>query len=106
MFTAWATEIDHVLNARFGGHPSALIATQVSDPVATYYTRAAISLDRAHWDAPLLQGSVEAFMEALGGEVRPDADAEAAFMAVRDRYSRRVSVARRRTGPPLLPAER
>jgi hypothetical protein len=47
------------------------------------------------------QRAVTAFMEALGGEIRPDAEAEQAFAAARAQRMRPAIVAGRRSPPPL-----
>lgn len=99
MPSAWAQELDRALNARVGGPMSAFVTPQITEPVSVHYTRGAIGLD-IQWDAASLPRSVDAFMDALGGETRPDAEAERAFAAARASRTRPAAVVRRRSEPP------
>lgn len=93
--TAWAPEID-LLYAPF-------TSSQVSTPLQTYQTQAVLSTSAYAPTADSQYRAARAFMDALGGELRPDVEAERAFAAVRAQRVRKVTVDRRRSGPPARP---
>lgn len=97
---AWAPEIELLRDARSGVHYS-IPAVQISPPVLKVGTRATVSLEQTLTATSSLQGSAEAFMSLLGGELRPGTDAETAFASVRAQFSRPAKVVRRRSTPPV-----
>jgi hypothetical protein len=97
--TAWTPELD-VLQETQGGwsYRPAFTTSQVSEPLATHQTRAVLAT--AYVDAGSQQRAARWFIEALGGETRPDAEAERAFAAVRAQRVRSLTAVTRRSGPP------
>lgn len=103
MLNAWPAEFENVNTARVGRN-SLSARTAVTTVVQEHGTTTSITLNR-EWRADSPQRSSACFMEALGGEVRPDAEAEAAFATVRSTHIRPATAVRRRSGPPLAVAE-
>lgn len=75
-------------------------STQTSEPRKVRQTRTLDGFGRASSSAASLHRGTRAFMDALGGETRPNAEAEAAFAAARQRRVRHANVVGRRSGPP------
>ncbi len=96
----WASELDLLRDARTASHAPAFANSQVSELLVVGQTRTVFFSGQP----PVVGGSqhraVEWFMDALGGEIRPDAEAERAFAAARARRTRPATGVRRRSGPP------
>ena len=99
-FTAWAPELDALQNVRSAWHAPAFTNSQVTEQLREYGTQTVLATAPLRTDAASQQRAVVAFMEALGGELRPDAEAERAFAAARVQRVRPATVVARRSSPP------
>jgi hypothetical protein len=104
MFNAWSAEIESA-NAARAGRNTPYGRTAVTTVVQEHVTTTSITLADRDWRADSLQRTSHHFIEAIGGEIRPDVEAEAAFAAVRAAHVRPATAARRRTGPPQAVSE-
>ena len=97
--TTWTRELDLLCGVRHALY-APFTSSQVSQPLLTYRTQAVFSTATYPGPADSQQRAARAFMEALGGEIRPDAEAEQAFVAARAQRVRPAVVVRRRSSPP------
>lgn len=97
---AWAPELDLLRDARSATCAPAFANSQTSKPLIVDQTHTVFFSEHLPVEGGSQHRAVEWFMEALGGEIRPDAEAEHAFASVRARQTRPATVVRRRSGPP------
>ncbi len=97
---AWTPELDMLRNVRSAWHAPAFRDSQVTMPLREYVTGPVPSTVYIRTEAASQQRAVMAFMDALGGEMRPDAEAEQAFASARAQRVRPATVVARRSSPP------
>ncbi|CAN5169810.1 hypothetical protein BH20GEM2_BH20GEM2_06010 [soil metagenome] len=97
--TAWP-EVDLLPDSRSASRAPALANSQVTERLVEYQTRPVFISDSVQIRYDSQQRTANWFMEALGGEIRPDSEAERAFASARARQLRPADDIRRRSGPP------